>query len=162
VVILRVDPYDSLAQTGDRTMLLGRRSALSFVLALLLIGLVVVAHGADAPSPIAGDAAIEKYLAQETANLSKRVLDGAKTGKEWEPGRPRLKQEYFEMLGLWPLPEKTPLHAKVTGALARDDLVVEKLHFQSKPGLYVTANLYRPKKIDGKLPAVLYVCGHSG
>src|SRR5213076_2696911 len=30
------------------------------------------------------------------------------------------------------------------------------------PGLYVTGNLYRPKKIDGKLPAVLYVCGHSG
>jgi cephalosporin-C deacetylase-like acetyl esterase len=40
--------------------------------------------------------------------------------------------------------------------------VVEKLHFQSKPGLYVTGNLYRPKKARGKLPAVLYVCGHSG
>jgi dienelactone hydrolase len=41
--------------------------------------------------------------------------------------------------------------------------VVEKLHYQSRPGLYVTANLYRPA--DGKegerRPAVLYVCGHS-
>ena len=41
-------------------------------------------------------------------------------------------------------------------------VVIEKLHFQSKPGLYVTANLYRPKVVKGKLPAVLYVCGHSG
>jgi dienelactone hydrolase len=109
-----------------------------------------------------GDMMIEKYLAQETAKLSQRFMDGARTLQEWQDRRPRLKQEYFEMLGLWPLPEKTPLHATVTGTLERDDFVVEKLHFQSKPGLYVTGNLYRPKKIAGKLPAVLYVCGHSG
>jgi cephalosporin-C deacetylase-like acetyl esterase len=29
------------------------------------------------------------------------------------------------------------------------------------PGLYVTANIYRPKTIDKPLPTVLYVCGHS-
>jgi cephalosporin-C deacetylase-like acetyl esterase len=40
--------------------------------------------------------------------------------------------------------------------------VIEKLHFQSRPGLYVTGNLYRPKKASGRLPAILYVCGHSG
>src|SRR6184192_1763512 len=40
--------------------------------------------------------------------------------------------------------------------------VIDKLHFQSRPGLYVTGNLYRPKANKGKLPAILYVCGHSG
>ena len=40
--------------------------------------------------------------------------------------------------------------------------MVENLHFQSQPGLYVTGNLYRPKKIEGKLPAILYLCGHGG
>ena len=30
------------------------------------------------------------------------------------------------------------------------------------PGLYVTANLYRPHNKEGKkLPAIVYVCGHS-
>src|SRR6201988_2305803 len=66
------------------------------------------------------------------------------------------------MVGLWALPEKTPLRAKVTGTLKRDGLVIEKLHFQSRPGLYVTGNLYRPEQSDKKPPAVLYVCGHSG
>jgi dienelactone hydrolase len=110
----------------------------------------------------AGDVMIDKYLAQEAAKLGERFLDGARTLDEWQAKRPRLKQEYLDMLGLWPLPEKTPLHATVTGTLERDDFVVEKLHFQSRPGLYVTGNLYRPKNMKGKLPTVLYVCGHSG
>ena len=102
-------------------------------------------YAAEAPALKPGEAQIEAYLQQETAKLSKRVLDGAKTRAEWEARRPRLRQEYFDMLGLWPLPEKTPLHAKVTGTLERGDVVIEKLYFQSRPGLYVTGNLYRPK-----------------
>lgn len=42
-----------------------------------------------------------------------------------------------------------------------DSFTVEKLYFQSVPGLYVTANLYLPKGGRGKRPAVLYVCGHG-
>src|SRR5439155_7140423 len=114
------------------------------------------------PEPKPGDKMIEKYLADRTAEISKRVLDGAKTLAEWKERRPRLQREYLDMLGLWPLPEKTPLKATVTGTLERDGVMIEKLHYQSRPGLYVTGNLYRPKKIENKLPAVLYVCGHSG
>ena len=64
------------------------------------------------------------------------------------------------MIGLWPLPEKTPLRATITGKIEKDDFVVEKLHFQSRPGLYVTANLWRPRQIAGKLPAVVLFVGH--
>jgi dienelactone hydrolase len=106
-----------------------------------------------------GDVLFEKYLAQEAALLSLRFLDGAETIEDWKSRRPRLKREFFEMIGLWPLPEKTPLDAKVTGTLERDDVVVEKLHFQSRPGLYVTANLWRPKATR-KLPAVMFFVGH--
>ena len=97
------------------------------------------------PARKPGDAMIEKYLAAETDRLSRRVLDGATTLAEWQKRRPRLYREYLDMLGLWPLPEKTPLKATVTGKPQRGDLVVEKLHCQSEPGLYVTADLYRPR-----------------
>ena len=66
-----------------------------------------------------------------------------------------------EMLGLSPLPPRTPLAATVTGVLERGDYVVEKIHFQSLPGAYVIGNLYRPAKPAGRLPAVLYLCGHT-
>jgi dienelactone hydrolase len=39
--------------------------------------------------------------------------------------------------------------------------MVEKLHFQSRPGLYVTGNLYLPKNQSKPAPAILYVCGHG-
>jgi dienelactone hydrolase len=114
-----------------------------------------------------GDEMIEKYLAAEADKLSQKFMDGATTLAEWQKKRPRLYQEYMDMLGLWPLPEKTPLHATVTGQVEAYGVIVEKLHFQSKPGLYVTANYYRPKLSGGrkppeKLPTILYVCGHSG
>ena len=72
------------------------------------------------------------------------------------------------MLGLDPLPERTPLHATVTGSLEKSGVTIEKVHYQSKPGLYVTGNLYRPKasrerkRPEKGYPAILYVCGHSG
>jgi cephalosporin-C deacetylase-like acetyl esterase len=102
----------------------------------------------------------EKYLAQATVNLSDRFLDGAKTLDEWKARRPRLRQEFLSMIGLWPLPEKTPIDATVTGCIEGDDFIVEKLHYQSRPGLYVTANLWRPREIEGKVPAVLLFVGH--
>src|SRR5262245_37829219 len=120
-----------------------------------------LAWSADPPS---GDEMIRKYLAAETKRISEKFMDGATTKAEWEKVRPRLKREFLDMVGLSPLPEKTPLKATVTGTLERGDVTIEKLHYQSKPGLYVTANLYRPKTIakNAKLPGILYVCGHSG
>jgi dienelactone hydrolase len=116
-----------------------------------------------AQSPTRGDIAIEKFLADETAKVSKNFLGGAKTREDWEKARPRLQRQYFDMLGLIDPTEKTPLNAKVTGTLTRGEVVVENLHFQSRPGLYVTGNLYRPKATPKKKsPAILYLCGHTG
>jgi cephalosporin-C deacetylase-like acetyl esterase len=65
------------------------------------------------------------------------------------------------MLGLDPMLSKTPLKSKVTGVLERPTHRIEKVVFESMPGLYVTGNLYLPKQASGPLPTVLYLCGHS-
>jgi hypothetical protein len=52
------------------------------------------------------------------------------------------------MLGLWPMPERTDLKPVITGKLEQEEFTVEKLHFQALPRLYVTANLYLPKKLE--------------
>src|SRR5260370_17397672 len=62
-------------------------------------------------------------------------------------------------------PERTPLNARVVGALDRGDYRIEKLVFESRPGFYVTANLYLPKSgpNGGKAPypAILFPLGHE-
>jgi dienelactone hydrolase len=65
------------------------------------------------------------------------------------------------MLGLWPEPPRTDLKAAITGKVDSAEFTVENLYFQSRPGLYVTANLYIPRNLAGPAPAVLYVCGHG-
>ncbi len=111
-----------------------------------------------------GDEMIQAWLKAEAEKLESKFLDGITNAAGWEALRPQYKEEYFYMLGLWPLPERTPLQAKITGALEGDGYRVEMLHYQSRPRLYVTANLFRPAvvKPGERLPAVLYVCGHSG
>ena len=41
------------------------------------------------------------------------------------------------------------------------EYTIEKIAFESMPQVFVTANLYVPKKRDGPLPTVIYVCGHA-
>lgn len=122
---------------------------------------------AHAPTPVGATAqtGIQAFLDQEARRLDARFLEGVTNRQQWEAQRPMLRQQYLEMLGLWPLPERTPLAAQTTGVLERPEgFRVEKVHFQSRPRLYVTGNLYLPKDAaaGANLPAVLYVCGHSG
>jgi cephalosporin-C deacetylase-like acetyl esterase len=108
-----------------------------------------------------GDRMIAAFFRSETQKLAGACLANVKSWDDWTRRREMYRQQLREMLGLDPLPERTPLGAVVTGTLERDDFKVEKLHFQSRPHLYVTANLYLPKKQNGRVPAILYVCGHS-
>ena len=60
-----------------------------------------------------------------------------------------------------PWPEKSPLNARVTGTIERDAYTIEKVIFESRPGLPVTGNLYVPRGRKGSLPGVVGTCGHS-
>jgi dienelactone hydrolase len=86
---------------------------------------------------------------------------GFATKAAWEAEKGEQRRQLAEMLGLDPLPDRTDLNVVKTGEFEHEGIVVEKLHFQSRPGLYVTANLYRPKAVTKPLPTVLYVCGHA-
>src|SRR5207253_3194307 len=90
------------------------------------------ATAADPPSP---DEMIHAYLKAEVERLSKNFMDGATTKAEWEAKRPRLRAEFLDMLGLDPLPERTPLKATVTDTIGHGSVAIEKVHFQSRPGL---------------------------
>jgi dienelactone hydrolase len=107
------------------------------------------------------DEKLQKYFEGEVARIEASTFAGIETADDWNKARPKLHGELREMLGLEPMPSKGDLRAVVTGAIEREGIVVEKVHFQSSPGLYVTGNFYRPAKVEKPLPTILYVCGHG-
>lgn len=116
---------------------------------------------ADEPAAKSGDEQLAAYFHAETAKLRNSCLAEVATLDEWNAKKGAYRRQLFEMLSLDPLPERTDLKATVAGRIERDDFAVEKLHFQSRPGLYVTANLYLPKVVERPCPTILYLCGHG-
>lgn len=73
------------------------------------------------------------------------------------------RQEYIRTKMLEEIggfPEKTPLNPRITGTIERAGYRIEKLVYESRPGFYVTANLYVPGG-TGPFPAVIGTAGHS-
>lgn len=116
--------------------------------------------GASAPSP--ADQLLKHYFADETARLQRHCLSAVQSAGDWASLRDEYRRQLFYMLGLDPLPERTELKATITSRHEADGIIVEQVHFQSRPGLYVTGNLYLPKENATRCPAILYVCGHGG
>jgi cephalosporin-C deacetylase-like acetyl esterase len=83
-----------------------------------------------------------------------------KNKAEWMKRRAELRRQLWQSLGNFPREKRPPLNARITGTIDHGDHVVEKILYESLPGLYVTALAYVPKKIEGRAPVVICVNGH--
>ncbi|MDB6022282.1 MAG: hypothetical protein JWQ04_2139 [Pedosphaera sp.] len=83
------------------------------------------------------------------------------TQAEWQQRARLIREQILVSSGLWPMPDKTPLHAQIFGKVAHDGYSVEKVYFQTYPGFYLAGNLYRPLgRDDGPFAAILSPHGH--
>lgn len=82
------------------------------------------------------------------------------TKADWDARAEHVRRQVLVSQGLWPMPTKLPLNAVIHGKNDQPEYTVEKVYFESAPGLWVTGNLYRPKNISGKVPGVLFAHGH--
>jgi cephalosporin-C deacetylase-like acetyl esterase len=101
------------------------------------------------------------YLEAEARRITARAAAELASPAAWEAVRERRREELRDMLGLLPWPERTPLNAQVTGVLDKGTYTVAKIAWESLPKIYVTGNLYLPKARAGRVPAIIYVCGHA-
>jgi cephalosporin-C deacetylase-like acetyl esterase len=74
--------------------------------------------------------------------------------------RAELRRSLLAMIARLPT-KKTNLHAEITGRVSSTGFHIEKLIYQSLPGLYVTALVYAPENGDKLHPAILVPAGHS-
>lgn len=107
-------------------------------------------------------AMVYRYLTE----IAQRDLNGrdARIAAIHAPAEVVARQQFIrakmtELLGGFP--ERTPLNPRITGRFARDGYRVEKLIFESRPKLYVTADVYVPTGGSPPYPAIVGVAGHS-
>src|SRR5215217_7424713 len=81
------------------------------------------------------------------------------TIQEWNHYRMQLKNEIVEKTGAV-LHQNLPLNLKATGSIKMQGYTIKNIAFQTRPGVYATANLYIPDG-SGKFPAVIVMMGHS-
>jgi dienelactone hydrolase len=135
---------------------------------LRLILLAAVALSLNSHAVAAGPRALPVGQRPDDLRLqAPKDLDGyfpfqpPESKEAWDRRASQVRQRILVSQGLWPMPTKTDLKAQIYGRIDRGDYTVEKVHFESAPGFFVTGNLYRPKKAaGGKAPGVLFAHGH--
>ena len=106
---------------------------------------------------------IQNYLAAETIRLESQWSADVVSREAWQSSGPSTRNEYLYMLGLQSMPERTPLQPTVTGSLIARRLCGGHVAL-SEPSRAVRDG--KPVSAGGRnagerLPAVLYLCGHS-
>lgn len=109
-----------------------------------------------------GPAVVAAYQRGKVVQAARRTPPADRGAFETE--RSRRRTELMRSLGLDPMPERTPLNARVTGVLQRDGYRIEKVVFESRPRFYVTAHVYVPRpelgSTTGRFPVIVNVNGH--
>lgn len=92
--------------------------------------------------------------------LGESVRAGLRTPDEIRAYQSKLRADFIASLGGLPA-DDGPVHARLMGVVEREKFRIERLVYESRPGVYVTSLLYVPNGLTGRAPAVLFLCGHA-
>src|SRR3989454_10119672 len=98
-------------------------------------------------------------IAQQELQAGENAIAQIRTVADAERRKQVVREEILQILG--GLPDYNgPLHARIAGRIQAEGYAIEKVIFESLPGFFITANLYRPNQA-GRYPAVLLQAGHT-
>ena len=98
--------------------------------------------------------------AQKLFDVRRAVVVELKTPEDVHRRQAEIREKFLAALGGFP--ERTPLNARVVGALDGPGCRLERVIYESRPEHHVTASLFLPTGSGpGPFPGVLVPCGHS-
>ena len=89
-----------------------------------------------------------------------RRLELPSTLKAWEARKPLLLDQIQRVVGLENLDQRGPVKWISKGLLDRDGYTIEKIIYESYPGMMVPALVYTPKGLTAPAPAMVSIPGH--
>ena len=136
---------------------------MSRIAVLTLVVLFVAVPVSPAADEVPPNKQFQAFVMKQAAELRKNDKVPA-TADEWAKQEEALRKQLFAAWGgeACFLPKPCDLDPKQHGeVLKRDGYTVEKITFQTRPGVRMTANLYVPDAAKKKpAPAILQVHGH--
>jgi dienelactone hydrolase len=106
--------------------------------------------------------ALADSLREQIAAANRRDRDAwaaVKTKADWEQFRGERIKALRDSLGSFPEVPRF-MRIEVTKTIRADDYAIENLLFESRPGVWVTGNLYRPIAKRERMPVILIVHSH--
>jgi cephalosporin-C deacetylase-like acetyl esterase len=98
----------------------------------------------------------QRRRAEQAVWAERQAWDKVHTRAEWERFRDERMAAFRESVGQFP-PERPPLDVRTSARHAGKGYRLENIAFQSRPGYYVTANLYLPERPAARMPAIVIV-----
>ena len=144
--------------------LVGRTAPISLFVPFLALSSLCTLSGQSSPEQ--GQSPTQDYLlpwlnaiAQQELDRRAAAIDQIHTQADAENRKQMVRTKLLEDLG--GLPHYSgPLNPRITGEIHNDSYTIEKVIYESLPGYYITANVYRPDG-PGRYPAVLLQAGHT-
>jgi dienelactone hydrolase len=98
-------------------------------------------------------------IAQQQLQRRENAIAEIRSVADAEQRKQSVRETLLSLIG--GLPDYNgPLNPRITGRIQSENYAIEKVIFESLPGFYVTANLYRPSQ-PGRYPGVLLQAGHT-
>ena len=105
----------------------------------------------------------KKNLAQRAAAITRDQFQGINNLEDWKRRRPEVRRQLLDMLGLDPLPPRTPLNARITGKIRAARAIASKTS-SSRAARSSTSRaicICPPRSRERRSPPIVYVSGHS-
>lgn len=102
-----------------------------------------------------------EHMSEEFFKKGDSIRDAVTSKEEFLKYQHTMKEVFKKSIGNIPYDSSLPLNSVTTGVIEEDDLIIEKVVFESRPGVYVTGNFYLPKNRKKKCPGVLFQPGHA-
>ncbi|MCC6293279.1 MAG: acetylxylan esterase [Bryobacterales bacterium] len=97
---------------------------------------------------------------ERRAEQSLSSIHRARTPEEAAAARPELRRRLEHALGYKKMPWPPKPKGRVTGTVRRAGYRIDKVVFESLPGVAVPGHLYLPEGATARLPAILFYNGH--
>ncbi len=129
-----------------------------FIFVLTLFGTFVNGAENEKPRLCQGNYQSEKQAKEQLAKFAQSYSNLT----EWKARAERIRKGILRGAELTPLPKKRPLKRIIHSRRRYDGYTVQNAAFESLSGVFVTGNLYRPRKVKPPFAAILCPHGHWG